>query len=338
VIRCALKVVHFNEEIGMPTSHKGHFENLVARIVVAPHKLPWREWYSGIGASVGKVDGDKAAAVAVLQAIHASFEASKQPIEVWQDNQSKIFVTASKPAKEREIILPPCVPKQSKVYEVSVHPSAVPCTITWRKKNTADLTACVGGLQSTATYFVLPEFKGPKKKPGRRGCDDTAAVAVNAEAAILKSVQEQVDGADKADSGSAVDEDPAVADEWAWGPEGQETMNPFWAVRRLTQKQMTQASTVHKSSEGRIPRFNCTLEPQVMSCVTVGVLQGSHSVNTTRSCEVWFLVNNVDVDEGEELFLEIKERQEEKKSKRTWIHAFQEEEKAAKSKAKGIQR
>ena len=71
-----------------------------------------------------------------------------------------------------------------------------------------------------------------------------------------------------------------------------------------------------------------------MSCVTVGILQGSQSVNSTRSCEVWCLVNHVDVDEGEELFMEIKEKQVvEAKGKRTWIHAYHDETKAANAQA-----
>ena len=86
----------------------------------------------------------------------------------------------------------------------------------------------------------------------------------------------------------------------------------------------------------RTIRFNCKLEPHVMSCVTVGVVQGNESVNTTRCADVLFLTNTVDVGEGEELVLEVQEKTPVKSApiKRTWVHAFKDEER----KAKGGQR
>ena len=100
-----------------------------------------------------------------------------------------------------------------------------------------------------------------------------------------------------------MEEEAAVADVWVWGPPGQVTMNPFWAVRRMTQKQMRICTADDTGSGGllgdrksrRTIRFNCKLEPHVMSCVTVGVVQGNESVNTTRCADVLFLTNTVDV-------------------------------------------
>jgi len=142
-----------------------------------------------------------------------------------------------------------------------------------------------------ATYYVLPEFKVPKK------ADQTAAVA------DAKRAQEQADAAGKSDGGDSLEEEAAVADVWVWGPPGQVTMNPFWAVRRMTQKQMRICTADDTGSGGllgdrksrRTIRFNCKLEPHVMSCVTVGVVQGNESVNTTRCADVLFLTNTVDV-------------------------------------------
>ena len=68
-----------------------------------------------------------------------------------------------------------------------------------------------------------------------------------------------------------MEEEAAVADVWVWGPLGQVTMNG--------------GATDDTGSGGlfgdrksrRTIRFNCKLEPHVMSCVTVGVVQGNES-------------------------------------------------------------
>ena len=104
-------------------------------------------------------------------------------------------------------------------------------------------------------------------------------------------------------------------------------MHPFWAVRRMTQRQMSRETAEAKEGERRL-RFNCRLEVVSMSCVSVGVVK-SQSVNTTRVCNVPFLTNSIEVDEGEELILEVREKtHEEKATKRTWRDAVKDEEKA----------
>ena len=65
-----------------------------------------------------------------------------------------------------------------------------------------------------------------------------------------------------------------------------------------------------------------------MSCVSVGVVK-SQSVNTTRVCNVPFLTNSIEVDEGEELILEVREATKKaEKRERTWRDAVKDEEKA----------
>ena len=46
-----------------------------------------------------------------------------------------------------------------------------------------------------------------------------------------------------------------IDDAWVWGPPGDQTMHPFWAVRRLTQKQLTR----EVAFEQKLLRFNCRL-------------------------------------------------------------------------------
>jgi len=317
--KTAPKVVFFNEATGMKTSNKGNFD---AETVTKPRqKVPWREWYSGIGPSVGRVEGDKAAAVAVLQGIHATFDVVKQPIEVWQDHASKTWVTASRSAKPGDIVLPPCVPKASRVVEQSEHNWAIPIKMISKASMAEAVNEQAAVEANGTTYYVLPEFKVPEK------ADERAAVA------DAKRAQKQADAAGESDAADASEDEAAVADVWVWGPPGQVTMNPFWAVRRMTQKQMRLCTADDTGSGERCTvRFNCKLERHVLSCVTVGVVQGTESVNTTRVAEVLFLTNTVDVDEGEELVLEVTEKTAKghAPTKRTWVHAFKDEEKKAK--------
>ena len=122
----------------------------------------------------------------------------------------------------------------------------------------------------------------------------------------------------------------AVADEWIWGPLGDHTMHPFWAVRRMTQRQLCRETAEAKEGDRRL-RFNCRLEVVSMSCVSVGVVK-SQSVNTTRVCNVPFLTNSIEVDEGEELILEVREgTQAAEKRARTWKDAVKEADRSESS-------
>ena len=54
-------------------------------------------------------------------------------------------------------------------------------------------------------------------------------------------------------------------------------------------------------------RFNCELRPYVMTCVNIGVAVHGGVVKMTRALVVPFLVNTVDLEDGEHLFPEIQE-------------------------------
>ena len=68
-----------------------------------------------------------------------------------------------------------------------------------------------------------------------------------------------------------------------------------------------------------------------MSCVNVGIVK-SQSVSTTRVCNVPFLTNSLEVYEGEELILEVREKKNDKgATKRTWKHVLQDQIRARKA-------
>ena len=79
---------------------------------------------------MGDLAADKAAAVAVLHGIHANFAVDMQPIGVWDkgDHPGSTYATVTCKTGPRKIMLPSCVPKQSKVLERSEHPWAVEIT------------------------------------------------------------------------------------------------------------------------------------------------------------------------------------------------------------------
>ena len=74
-----------------------------------------------------------AAAVAVLHCIHASFPVVEQPVEVYE-HDGKVYVTATRKCEPGRIMLPPCIPKQSKVHERSEHPYRIKIVMSVREK------------------------------------------------------------------------------------------------------------------------------------------------------------------------------------------------------------
>ena len=239
------------------------------------------------------------------------YDVCNEPIEVWAvdsatSTSSVIYVTATRKVEPGEIMIPACVPKQSKVgVKNSVHPHAVEVTSRVLEPTPEAIVVAEDDERKyvrSATFSLHPEFKIPKRQ---------------------RLAQEA-----KGDASDDASDDSAVADEWIWGPLGDESMHPFWAVRRMTSEQlMKEIAMVAKGSVKRLPpRFNCELQKHQLSCVTTGVVK-DQSVGTTRLHEVPFLVNMVSMEEGEELILELNVKKKETKSiKRTWKTAFKEEE------------
>ena len=113
---------------------------------------------------------------------------------------------------------------------------------------------------------------------------------------------------------------------WIWKEGGQETMHPFWAVRRMTAQQLARAKADVKP--GRLsPRFNCEI---VMHHLTTCVITATElqTYSRARIFEVPFLTNSEELEEGEELILEIAERiPKQTPTKRSWKDVLRQEEK-----------
>ena len=131
---------------------------------IAVYRLPWKEWClhkDGLGA----MEADKASAVAVLHALHERFDVASQSIEVLHnEKENRTFVVAACKVAANAIVLPPCVPKQSKVLDRTDHPYAVKMIMHVMRSTEASVTSQAGNILRVRTFFVLPEFKIPEKK------------------------------------------------------------------------------------------------------------------------------------------------------------------------------
>lgn len=119
---------------------------------------------------------------------------------------------------------------------------------------------------------------------------------------------------------ATTEEMSAVADDtrlWSW--KGDETLHPFWAVRRLSRddKQKTASTT-----------FNTETAEKDFNVVTVGQI-GEDSISITLTVTVPMLTNSVALKKGDELFMETTAKMAAKRKITTW-----KEESAAHAKAK----
>ena len=84
--------------------------------------LPWRKWHKQN--TLGALEADKAAAVAVMHGLHENYDVTTQDIDIVSiNNRPKVF--ALNTVESQSIWLPACVPKQSRVSESSENPNAV---------------------------------------------------------------------------------------------------------------------------------------------------------------------------------------------------------------------
>ena len=120
-----------------------------------------------------------------------------------------------------------------------------------------------------STFYVVPEWLGPRSQL-----------------------------ADDCDS-----DDTETKPEWTWC--GDESMHPYWDIRRQTEKQAK-------------PEQLCNMKFKdfVYTCVAVGPMRDT-SVTTTAEVTIPFLTNEVEIPRGAELLLQVEEktRQKTRKSK-----------------------
>jgi hypothetical protein len=314
-------VIQRDERTGEPMNTQVEFPS-PGKQDVSDEKVPWRQWKTTIGEQLGVATAQKAMAVVCLQSLHVNYPVDKEPIEVWKSSSTQgHYVLATREVKHNEIMLPPCVPKDYKVLENSVHPYKVQIQVSLAPP--CDPSCQTSIPEKTVAYYLNPEFTAPKAK--------------KAKAAVVEKDAKAADGVAKGSDDVAVanEEGPTpVEDEWEWGPLGEETMHPFWVVRRLTQKQLVRENEKADAKSGRRAlRFNCELTQHIMTNATIGAMKTS-SLNATMKLQVPFLTNKIDLEENEELILEIMEQAPREPKKRGWRDADRDEVIALQAKRK----
>ena len=99
--------------------------------------------------------------------------------------------------------------------------------------------------------------------------------------------------------------------EWEWA--GDETMHPFWAIRRLGATQLSKEPPEDKTVAG----FTAAMTAKEFTVVTVGCVQ-NQSVAMTLVVQVPFITNAVVMERGTELIMEQPEAKKEAKRRPTW--------------------
>ena len=92
---------------------------------------------------------------------------------------------------------------------------------------------------------------------------------------------------------------PVEGDEGLWEFQGEETLHPFWAVRRLS---------IQQQRKEKIQAVNCEITHKAYTAVIVGEDGDASTVSYSYEVGVPFITNSIDIKSGQELILEIAEK------------------------------
>ena len=201
----------------------------------------------------------------------------------------------------------PCVPKAMKVYKNSEHPFRVPIAVVRKETQTGIVT--------------------PPASSGVNGTVDDAAIAAEslqeAQTTITYYVHPEWKAPKEMDHLNIFG-----VQEWEWA--GDETMHPFWAIRRLGATQLSKEPPEDKTVAG----FTAAMTAKEFTVVTVGCVQ-NQSVAMTLVVQIPVITNAKIMDKGTELILEQAEVQKQVvKRGETW----KDESSAKLRKVEGVKR
>ncbi len=92
----------------------------------------------------------------------------------------------------------------------------------------------------------------------------------------------------------------------SWNWQNDESMHPYWSIRRLSQQRLGEAT------------FNMTTKPLEFTVCTIGAISGQY-LGVTMKVTVPFMTNSVEIPQGAELLLEEEDKQRKEKQKsKTW--------------------
>ena len=300
-----VEVLQFEQKTGRQLNEQVDFDQ-AKTVKASPIEIPWKSWHEQ-NQTMATRDADKAAVVTMLENIHRRWDVSAVDVKI-MSLDGKTSVVAGAHMQARTVMLPPCIPKQCKVYDShNEHPMAVPVSVVLAQDTgdavEAQLSDIVAAKQSRSDFLLCPEFKAPTAVAAKPGGN------------------------------------PAER-EWIYSKDQAETLHPFWGVRRITdtalQQEKDRVTTQIKATgeKLRVPEFNCEIVTKVSTAVHISVV-GVQNVTNTRFITVPYICNFKDVVEGEELILRHVVLAKTKKApKRDWRDMDKQEVAAANKKAK----
>ena len=118
---------------------------------------------------------------------------------------------------------------------------------------------------------------------------------------------------------------------WTWN--GEKTLHPFWAVRRMTREDL------EKESSAQVPlAFNAELVEVEYTVMSLGAFQ-QDNVGITLAVKVPMMTNTVDLEPGQELIMEAAPKNKKVKRPISWKNDHKNQARAkAKAKAKSSPR
>ena len=296
----AVVINHVQDEMG-GTSNKQTVRVEGGKPMDVVVNVPWKDWAQlDVTKNASGVEGDIAAAVAVLRMLQKVGQPSEPISMVYNATEKVMRVVVTKAIKAKELRLAPCTQKL-KVYENSSNPRRVTMRVT-RTTVSGASGAAVAASAEKRKKEAKPNAK-PDAKP-----DATAAVAAEREKVIEGSSADYYIHPEW--KLPELDEDSKV-----WTMKDDTSIHPYWGIRRLTPdalKKMQQEPSYPPK------RYNCSFESVQFTVCAVGVFRGDSAANTTY-VTVPILTNTKDLLEGEELIIEnAVKKPEVKRKESTW--------------------
>ena len=121
-----VEVLKFDQKTGAMLNKQVEFTVADGTGKAAQIQLPWKSWHEE-QQNMALDDADKAAVVTTLENIHRLWDISGVNVAILLNESNKTSVTAVAAMQPKALMLPPCVPKQRKVYDVTNEHPIWPC-------------------------------------------------------------------------------------------------------------------------------------------------------------------------------------------------------------------
>ena len=268
-------------------------------------QLPWKVWCNAAASKNLNIHMTDTDAIGMaMSMLHINNSVVDQPIDVVQDQERKANrVIVTRDCDAEEVVLPPCNPKAHKYLQTCESEKRVPVIVKRRPILRDEEALLDDAAIKTSTYYMIPEWKGPEEV-------------------------ETTDPQQKA---------LGIETEWKW--KGEEAMHPLWAVRRLTENEISRENAKYPRS---LIGITCEWQYTDYTIVTVGK-RGNETVSMTVVVQLPLLTNKTALEKGTELIVEQTEIKAKPKQKAvTWKHQADKKRRVAKMEAdactKGIKK